>query len=281
MEQSFLAHRHRHGSFLEGWIADLLAVMEHATDVERLAQAPGLLQRFDPRVRLLASLSLIGITLFSHDLLVIAGLFAASAGLARLSKVPLGILARGIWLSVLLFTGLIALPAVFLVPGEVIARLPVLGWPMTIQGLESAVLLIGRAMTAASYAALWILCTPWPQLLKSLQMLGVPAVLIVTLGMAHRYLFLLLQAALDLYVARRSRQVGRLSASEGRRLLILGLGVLLSRSLQLADEVFLAMQARGYRGEHHVLAELRMRPADWAAVAVLAGVLLFAVGRGL
>jgi cobalt/nickel transport system permease protein len=276
-EQSFLAHRHRHGGLIEGWLADLMAVLEHAQRAEHLARTPGLLQRFDPRVRLLATLILICLTILARDLTVIAGLFAVSVCLAWLSRVPIGVLARGIWLSVLLFTGILALPAVFLVPGETVARLPLLGWPLSLQGIESAAFLIGRALTAAGFAALLILCTPWPHLLKALQILGMPRVVIVILGMAYRYLFVLLQAALALFTARRSRQVGRLSGKEGRRILIGTAGVLLGRSLQLADEVYLAMQSRGYRGRHLVITEFRMRPADWAAIAGLTGLLALAL----
>jgi cobalt/nickel transport system permease protein len=267
-EQSFLDRRHG-GGFFELQISNLLGVMEHALCAERLARESGLLQRFDPRVRLVAMLILIGLAVATHSLWFLYGLFAGSVGLAVLSRIPLTILARGIWLNVAMFTGILALPAIFLVPGEVLFRLPLLGWGATLQGIESATFLIGRATTAATFAALTILATPWPHLLKALRALRVPAVVVVILCMTYRYLFLLLQTALDMFEARRSRLVGRLSGKEKRRMLIADAGVLLSRSLHLADEVFFAMQSRGYRGEMHALLEFRMTSLDWSVLTGL------------
>ncbi|HTZ00070.1 MAG TPA: cobalt ECF transporter T component CbiQ, partial [Rhodocyclaceae bacterium] len=202
----------------------------------------------------------------------LGGLLAVGAGLGVLSRIPLTILARGIWLNVAMFTGVLALPAVFLVPGEALFRLPLLGWAVTTQGTESAAFLVGRGITASTFAALTVLATPWPHLLKALRALRVPAVLVVILSMSYRYIFLLLQTALDMFEARRSRQIGRLSGQEKRRMLVAEAGALLSKSLHLADEVFLAMQSRGYRGEQHALLEFRMAPRDWAALAALSAV---------
>lgn len=272
-EQSFAYRRHG-GGFFELQIRNLLGVMEHAACAERLARESGLLQRFDPRIRLVAMLILISLAVSARSLSFLYALFAAAVGLAVLSRVPLTILARGIWLNVIFFTGILALPAIFLVPGEVYFRMPVLGWGATAQGIESALFLIGRATTAATFAALTILATPWPHLLKGLRGLRVPAAVVLILCITYRYIFLLLQTALELFEARRSRLVGRLSGKEKRRMLVADVGVLLSKSLHLADEVFFAMQSRGFRGEIHALVEFRMTPLDWTAL----GGLLMAAG---
>jgi cobalt/nickel transport system permease protein len=241
--------------------------MEYAHDAERLAQRGGVLQRLDPRVKVVGALVLIGTTLLAHHLPTLLGVWTVAIVLARLSQIPWGTL-QGVGTSVLLFTGPIALPALFIVPGEVIYQVPLLGWPVTGQGVTSATLLFGRALTATTLATLAVLSTPWPHLLKALRVLGVPAVVTIILGMTHRYIFLLLQTAHALFEARQSRLVGTLKGAEHRRLVAATAGVLLSKSLHLADEVFLAMQSRGYRGEHFTLTHFRMRPGDWAALGV-------------
>jgi len=267
-KQSFPDHRHG-GGFFESQIGHLLGVLEHAICAERVAQESGLLQRFDPRVRLVAMLILIGLAVSTPNLASLYTLFAVAVALAVLSRIPVNILLRGIWLNVAMFAAVLALPAVFLVPGDVLFRLPLLGWGASVQGIESAAFLIGRATTAATFAALTILSTPWLHLLKSLRALRVPAVVVVILCMTYRYIFFLLQLALDMFEARRSRLVGCLSGKEKRRMLVADAGVLLSKSMDLADEVFFAMQSRGYRGEMHALVELRMTPLDWIALAGL------------
>ncbi len=267
-EQSFIGHRHRHrrGGFIERLVADLLAVLEHAFYAERMARTAGLLQRLDPRVKVLATVALICSAVLARHLPVILGLFIGAVVLAYLSSISLRVLTNGVWTRVVLFTGAIALPALCLVPGEVLYRLPLLDWPVTRQGLESAALLLSRAETAATLAALLILSTPWTHVLKALRVLGVPAVLVIILGMTHRYLFLLLQTAHEMFEARQSRLVGTLTGTERRRLIAAGAGVLLSKSIYLANEVFLAMQSRGYRGEHFTLDEFELRRPDWVAI---------------
>lgn len=251
--------------------------MDYALRAERLAQTPGLLQRLDPRLRIVAMLVLVGLTVSARSLGGLAALFGLSVALALASRIAPGVLARGIWLNVAMFTGVLALPALFLVPGEAMAHLPVLDWALTRPGLESAAFLVGRAATAATFAALPVLVTPWPHLLKALRGLRAPAVLVAILAMTYRYIFVLLQTALDMFEARRSRQVGRLTSAELRRMRVADAGMLLSKSLHLADEVFLAMQSRGYRGEQHALIEFRFAAADWAALAGLAAIVAFAV----
>ena len=270
-EQSFIGrtHSHRHGGFIERLVADLLAVLEHAFYAERMAQTAGLLQRLDPRIKVVGTLTLICAAVLARHLPVILGLFMSAVVLACLSSISLRLLANGVWTSVVLFTGAIALPALCLVPGEVLYRLPLLAWPITRQGLESAALLLSRAETAATLAALLILSTPWTHVLKALRVLGVPAVLVIILGMTHRYLFLLLQTAHDMFEARQSRLIGTLTGAERRRLIAASAGVLLSKSIYLANEVFLAMQSRGYRGEHFTLDEFRLQWPDWAAIGVV------------
>jgi energy-coupling factor transporter transmembrane protein EcfT len=88
-------------------------------------------------------------------------------------------------------------------------------------------------------------------------------VLVTILGMTFRYIFVILQTAWDMMESRRSRAVGKLEASERRRIAAASAGVLLSRSLQLSNEVHLAMQSRGFRGEVYVLDDFRARLSDW------------------
>jgi len=71
-----------------------------------------------------------------------------------------------------------------------------------------------------------------------------------------------------MFESRQSRTVGALSGADRRRLAAASAGVLLSKTLHLSGEVYLAMQARGFRGEVYVLDDFRMKGSDWMAVAV-------------
>ncbi len=241
--------------------------MDHAADAEQLAARPGLLQRLDPRIKTLGLLCLLVTAVFVKSLIALAGLFVFATALALVSRISLGRLAGQVWIGVLLFTGVLALPAIFVVPGDVVAVVPFLDWSITRQGLRGAAFLIGRAETAATFALLMILTTPWPHVLKALRSLGVPLVLVAILGMTHRYIFVLLASAVQMFEARRSRVMGPLSGPERRRMAMASVVVLLEKSLELSSEVHLAMVARGYRGEIFLLDDFRARAWDWVALA--------------
>jgi cobalt ECF transporter T component CbiQ len=226
-------------------------------------------------------LALIVAAALAHNILVILVLFAVALALALLSRVPIRTLATRVWLSALLFTGLIALPAIFITPGRLVYRLPLLGWPITAQGLGAATYLITRVETAATLALLLILCTPWAHVLKALRVLRVPVVFVVILGMTYRYIFLMLQIAQDMFESRQSRMVGTLDGRERRRLAGASVGVLLGKSVQLSSDVYMAMVSRGFRGEVYTLDDFQMRGRDWLALAVFMSVaaLAFWLGR--
>lgn len=282
-EQSFsghAAHRHRKGDLLEGLVAGLYEAMEHALYSESLARGNGLLQRLDPRVKLVGMLLLILTAVGTHSLFVLLGLLMLACTLAIASRVPIGAVMLRVWLSVMLFTGLLALPAIVLVPGDAVYQLPLVDLTVTWQGLTSAGFLVGRSLSSASFAILLILCTPWPHVLKALRILRVPAIFVVILGMTYRYIFLFLKTARAMFEARRSRAVGVLGRRETRRLASASAGVLMSKSIQLSSDVYLAMISRGYRGEDFTLHDFRMRWLDWAVLAFLTAAAVLAFGMG-
>jgi cobalt/nickel transport system permease protein len=273
-EQSFTGHAghgHRQGGLLERIAGELFEAMEHALHSEELATQKGVLQRLDPRVKLIGLLALIVAAVGSRTLPVVYGLLAVAILLAVSSRVSVRKTMLRVWLSVLFFTGVLSIPALFLVHGDTAWVVPTTGWTVTWQGLESAGFLVGRALTAASFAVLLILSTPWPHVLKALRVLHVPVIFIVILGMTHRYIFLFLKTAREMFEAKRSRMLARVSRRQARRIAVANLGVLLAKSLQLSNDVYLAMLARGYRGEDFTLDEFRMRAHDWAGLAVFAG----------
>ena len=273
-------HKRRLSS-VERTLAAIVRRTERAFYAEELARADGLLQRLDPRVKVCGLLLLLLDAALARNLLTILCVFAVALALALLSRVPMRTLATRAWLGAFLFTALIALPALFITPGRAVLRLPLLGWPLTGQGIQSALYLVARVEAAVTLSLLLVLCTPWTHVLKALSSLGVPVVFVVILGMTYRYVFLLLQTAREMFESRQSRAVGALDGPTGRRLAAASAGVLLARTLQLSGEVYLAMQSRGFRGEVYTLDDFRIRRRDWLALVafVIAAAALFWLGR--
>jgi cobalt/nickel transport system permease protein len=279
LRQPAAGGRRRRG-FVEKTASGLLQITEQALFAEDMASTDGFLQRLDPRVKLIGIGALIAAAVAVHRLWVLAGILILGVVLALVSRIPIRLLTARVWLAVLAFTGVIALPAIFLTPGAAVFRLPFLEWPVTQPGLRSAGFLILRAETAATLSMLLILSTLWTRLLRALRYFRAPVVAVALLGMSYRYMFLFLAAARDMFESRESRIVGTLAPPDRRRLAAAGAGVLLGKTLQVSGEVHLAMQARGFRGEIRLLDELQMRAADWLRMAAFLGAATLAVWLG-
>jgi cobalt/nickel transport system permease protein len=98
--------------------------------------------------------------------------------------------------------------------------------------------------------------------------------------MTYRYIYVLLHAANNMFLARQSRVVGRVSGAEQRRWLTASMGVLLSKSYTLSDEVYLAMQSRGFRGEARVMEAITWHARDGVWLGVFIAVALGALWLG-
>jgi cobalt ECF transporter T component CbiQ len=252
-------HLRKSRSFIERTIFNLSTGINFAALAEESARSGGVLQRVDPRIKVVGTLAMIVAVALTHSRAAIAGSLVFAIVLAALSRISPFVLARLVWTPVLLFTGCIALPAIFLTPGEPVHA----GWPVTSQGLRTASFLLLRAEAAVSLSTLLVLTTRWAHILKALRVLRLPVVFVVILGMTYRYLFVILETALDMFESRESRTVGVLEGPDRRRLATATVGALLSKSYHLSNDVHLAMQSRGFRGEVYILDDFETRPADW------------------
>ena len=269
-EQSFVhsGHRHRHRDFVEKLVHGFVQVMEHALDAESISSRPGFLQGLDPRIKLVGLLMLIISVVLAKSLTILVALFLLALVLAFFSHITAARLSKQVWISVLLFTGVIALPSIVIVPGTPLLKIPLVPWNITLQGLRSAAFLVARAETSATFALLLIITTPWTHVLKAMRSLGISVVLVATLGMTHRYIFILLHTATQMFEARRSRVIARMSKPQQRRMVVSAAGVLLSKAFQLSSDVHLAMVSRGYRGDIRLLDGFCTQTHDWFALII-------------
>ncbi len=265
---------------IESTLVGLTRAFGHALVSEQVAKKRGLLQALDPRVRVAGLFALVLAVVLSHRITVILALFGAAVLIALLSKVSVATLATRVWWVALVFTGVIALPALFLTPGDIAFTFASGSLRITEQGLQAAALLITRVETAVTLTTLLILCTPWMQVLRALRAFHVPQELVMILAMTHRYIFLLAETAGQMLESRQSRTVGVMDGALQRRMTARTAGVLLSKSVELSNEVYLAMQSRGFQGDVNILADFRMRAWDYIGLATFLVIAAFSVWMG-
>ena len=286
--------RRSKSGFIEKTLHAIAEVMKNEVFSESIASRQGLLQNLDPRAKLATTLFLIGIAGFFHHIFPLVLFNLWLFWLAKSSRAPMGVFAKRVWIVVPLFTGVLVLPALFNVvrPGSPLLVLFHLSRPVqlgfwnipaeiaiTREGATAAALLMLRVGASVSLAVLLTLTTRWNALLKALGALRIPPVFLSVLEMTYRYIFLLLSASSDMFLARKSRLVGRAGPKEERRFVTSAMGSLWSKTAALSEEVHGAMLSRGYAGIPRSVLRFRMKPSDWAwVVLVLLAAVLFIGG---
>ena len=122
--------------------------------------------------------------------------------------------------------------------------------------------------------------TPFGKLLKGLEWLKVPKILLWTLAFLYRYLFVAIEEAHRMVRSREARSFGKkltlrwVFHSGGAMIRALFL-----RSLDRSQRIFWAMEARGFDGEIRLLQPLKTTWFDWIYFSLFTGaVILFWVG---
>lgn len=253
-----------------GWfdrtVEDITSTLESTVFAEEMAALPGLWQRVDPRAKVVAVIALILAASLARTIPTLVALYAIVLLAAAAGRIPLAFFVKRVWLFLPFFTGVIAVPALFsfVTPGRPVVTL--LNEPfvaITEQGLRTAALLLLRVAASVSFTIVLVLTTRWGVLLGALRALRVPQVFVLILGMTYRYIFVLLHTTNDMFLARKSRLVGRVAGNAERMWIANSMGGLLGKSYHLSDQVYLAMVSRGFRGEARLLDPLSLRASDW------------------
>jgi cobalt/nickel transport system permease protein len=217
---------------------------------------------------------------------------------AALSRMPLGLFLKRVWLFVPLFSAAIVLPSLLnvITPGEpvwVLVRFdrPYVWGPYSIpreiaithQGIWGGIIFVSRVAASVSFAVLFTLTTRWADIFAGLRALFMPRAFVMTLGMTYRYLFVLLRLIQDMSRARKSRTIGPLSASEERSWIASRIGFLFRKSLEMSQDIHRAMISRGYHGEAVSLSRFKAAPSDviWFVTIFLFGVIMLVFERDL
>jgi cobalt/nickel transport system permease protein len=280
--------RRRKGTAVAKTLQGGADLVRHAVFSDDAASRAGLLQRIDARVKVVSLLGLLVVAAFVRTLPVLAGMYVAAVLVAMASGLSVRFFLARVWLFVPVFTGIVVLPATLnlVTPGRIVV--PLGTWfggqvGLTSEGLESAGLIVMRVALSISLVVLLTATTPWSRILAALRSLFLPATVVLVLSMAYRYLFHLLTSVTDMYTARRARTVGADSeVRSSRRFVAASAGALFGKSHALSEEVYLAMVARGYRGDARLMQPARLRITDvlWC-VACLAVALLVVWSDGV
>jgi len=243
----------------------------HHHYIDRFAYQDSPIHRLDPRAKILvvAAYSAVLISL-PREVIPSAWFAVLPFVLLVWGGIPLRFVAKHTLIVSPFILCLVALAPVFdrqsvRVGDSLVAR----GW------LTAGSILVRFVFGMAALIAL-ASTTRFPGLLKGLEKLGVPRLLVSQLHFLYRYLFLLLDEAMHLRQARAARDAGRGPLAWRWRASGGLVGVLFVRTLEQAERTHQAMIARGYDGTIRLGQPLRWQSRDTLFV-ILTAVYLFAV----
>ncbi len=252
------------------------------------------IHRLDPRAKLLAFVALIIAVTFTGTYLGNLVLLAVVLLLVALARIPVGYALSGLRPAIPFILLLALFQILFPPPGSenspVLFRLSLV--TVTVEGLRLVVISMARLVEFILLVSLLTFTTTTTELahgqeklLAPLQRLGLPVhEFVLTMTIALRFVPIIAEETERLVKAQVSRGAdfgsgSRLRFIQQTRKMIPLLVPLFLAALQRAEELTLAMEARGYLGGkgRTRLIELRARPVDFAVVlaaAAFAGLML-------
>jgi cobalt/nickel transport system permease protein len=289
---------HGKKGFVGKTIDGIFGFLEEAFVSESNSRRRGLLQSLDPRAKLISILAVIFATSLIGDLRVLVFIYVLTLIFAYLSKIEVGFFIKRVWLFIPVFAGIIALPMIFniFLPGDPLFQVAYLGpgahlGPLTLpesifitrQGLNAAVIFTMRVATCVSAVVLLFITTPQQVLFKSLRTVGVPKLYVLTLEMAYRYIFLLMDLVRELYVAKKARTIRARGMFDEQKWVGGRMGYTLIRSLDMSEKVHMAMMSRGFSGDVHIMQEFKMQNRDYiaGATAITLSVVLVLISENI
>lgn len=251
-------------NFVEKTVLSIQNVYEDMFYSDIISAKKGLMQTLDTRVKLILTIVLIIIVNFGKSISFMAVFLIYSLLLAIFSKISVSAYVLRVSTISVLFTGIVLVPSLFNVvrPGE-----PLLFFTQNIyitkEGFFNAVIFMMRSFISLSFVYILVLSTKWVEILRALKVFKLPRIFVSTLEMALRYIFLLLELSKNVFLARKSRNVGKSSNSEGRKFVAAAVGNILIKSEALSNDVFKAMISRGYSGEYTTINTFKIGTFDY------------------
>ncbi|UCG78633.1 MAG: cobalt ECF transporter T component CbiQ [Nitrospirota bacterium] len=271
-------------NFIEKGIGSMASFMRSGHIQWRSFLKKGFFQKLDARVKLFFLLLFVIIVSIKKEFMpevLIGGIVFLLVVLSRLDIVRFY---RKVLLFGLIFGFIVALPAALniITKGEII--LPLIHLPrdydiwiyyipadigITREGSRAVMMLTSRVINSVSISFLVLYTTPFPQIIKALKMLRVPDAFLLIITLSYKYIFLFIKTIEDMYLAKKSRMVCKVHNPDARGWITGRMALLYRKSQGRFEEVYRAMNSRGFSDDIKVYKHPGFENRDRVAGAVL------------
>ena len=234
-----------------------------------------LLSRVDARLKLLVSLSLLGMILSYRGFLLPLLLAALCLSVCLAMRVPLKLFALR-FAEPLFIIAILLVLKLFFAGNDILFTLNIfsinlIGYK---DGLREGLLIGSRIIGAVSVVALMGFSTPFTEFMAGLSWFRIPKGFIEILMFAYRYIFVLLEDALVIYGAQKNR-LGYSTMKRGIRSFGTLTGALTLKAFESSQNISVAMLQRGYDGN---IPMLKAKPFQAVEITIS---LLFVIAMGV
>ena len=239
--------------------------------IDKYSRGNSLVHRLDARVKLLAAaLVLVGVITSPDDSIFVLGLLGVVPVTVCLSaRVPLSHLLRKS-LIVLPFLLLLCPFLLFSYEGETTLELHVGQHAMKVsrEGLAQFMEIASKTVVTVLTTITLVATTPFDRLLRGLQSMRCPHIVVALLSFMYRYVFLLVDEGERMLVARASRGI-HMSPRRSMRSMAHLASTLFFRTFERGERIYCAMMSRGFTGEIKTFDVPKLARADIIALLFL------------
>jgi cobalt/nickel transport system permease protein len=145
-------------------------------------------------------------------------------------------------LVVSVFTFIILLPSIFMGYGN------------------NALLITLKVLASVTSVNILACTTQWNELIRTLKVFHIPDMFIFVLDITIKYIIILGEFSLNMFYALKSRSVGKSSFKNASLSGIVG--TMLIKSKEMAGDMYVAMECRGFTGEYKVYKKFKFKLTD-------------------
>ena len=271
--------------FLDKTLHHIISFIGDSLFNEDISRGNGLLQKIEPRLKIITIVALLVVLNIQRSVEGIAIFLFAGFLMASLSKVPPYFFLKRLLPAVIL-TALIAIPATLnpVVDGEPLFIIYRFGREINIgqaglseiaitrQGLASAITLFLRVVASVSFVFLMTMTTQPNTYIRSVSSF-IPGSMGAIVSIGYRYIFFLIRKIERFIMGFKSRNIAATKTRHGRRWVASRMGLLFSISMKLSEELGMAMESRGCRGEKFKVQSSKLKISDMSKIDIVWSVL--------
>lgn len=264
-------------SFIKRTLLAFSKVIQNDMLSEKNAQKKGLMQKIDPRLKIVSILVFLLITGYVHSIIALAFLVIIVGMLVKLSLLDFPSYVKRVWLTLPLLMLIVSMIAgtSLIIPGKPLfylynglnLKIGLLKFPNELyfseQGIQSILKIFLRTGISFSFGYIFVMTTYWNRITKSLSILKIPNLIISVMDMTYRFIFVLLGVSTEMFEARTLRTVGSIKNKSNREFVSSSMAYIFVKSNYLSEEIFNSMICKGYTGKPVALWKFKLTSHDY------------------